>query len=66
MVTVKAMSVVCSATTQLDDARTVKLDVLAEVGRPEINPDELIVKPAGKVPEIILNVMGDCPPEVVT
>ena len=65
MVTVKAMSAVCSATAQLSVARSVKLDVPVAVGRPDKNPDELIFKPDGKAPETILNVIGDCPPEVV-
>src|SRR5262245_46651209 len=43
-------------------ALTVKFDVPAVVGVPEIVPDELSIKPGGKLPLVISHVYGAVPP----
>jgi len=52
--------------TQLSVARTVKFHVPAADGVPVIKPAELMLNPEGNNPETMLNVIGACPPEVVT
>ena len=60
----KSLFIVCAPAAQLSIARTVKLNVPAVVGVPEINPDELRFKPEGSDPPTTLNVIGACPPDV--
>src|SRR5271169_3952586 len=42
---------------------TVKFDVPWEVGVPEINPEVLMVRPAGKAPDVTDQEYGGTPPE---
>ena len=41
---------------------TVKLEEPAVVGVPEITPPELIVRPAGRLPELVVQLYGVAPP----
>jgi hypothetical protein len=52
------------AIAQLSVARTVKFHVPAADEVPVIKPDELMSKPDGNAPEIMLKVIGACPPDV--
>jgi hypothetical protein len=65
IVIVKFLSAVCAPAAQLSVARTVKLNVPAAVGIPDMKPAEFIFNPDGKEPPITLKVTGACPPEVV-
>jgi hypothetical protein len=60
-----SLSAVCAPPVQLSVARTVKTDVPALVGVPEMTPEEPIFRPAGNVPAIILKLTGAWPPDVV-
>ena len=62
MVSENALSAICAPPAQLSVVRTVKFDVPATVGIPEIRPAELIFIPGGKEPESILKPTGTCPP----
>ena len=53
-----------SAVAQLSVARTVKLHVPAVNGVPVIKPDELMLNPDGNSPDMMLRVIGACPPDV--
>jgi hypothetical protein len=68
MVSENALSTVCapppSGEEQLSVARTVKLNVPAAVGIPEMKPPELMFIPDGRKPVIRLKETGDCPPDV--
>jgi hypothetical protein len=65
MVIENALSAVCAPAPQLSVARTVKLNVPAAVGTPEIKPAELIFIPEGREPAIRLKATGGWPPDVV-
>ena len=65
LVRVNALCTFCALPAQLSVACTVKLNIPVVVGVPVINPDELRFKPDGKDPETRLNIIGDCPPDVV-
>ena len=65
MVKVKPFCVFCIPPGQLSAAFTVKLKVPVANGAPVINPDEFMLKPVGNAPKTTLNVIGDCPPDVV-
>ena len=58
MVIENALSTVCAPAPQLSAARTVKLNVPAAVGMPEMSPPELIFIPDGNDPAITLKVTG--------
>ena len=64
-VSVNALSTVCTPAPQLSVARTVKFDVPAAVGIPDIRPAEFIFIPDGKEPAITLKATGACPPALV-
>ena len=64
IVSENAMSTVCAPAAQLSVALTVNVAVPDPVGVPEIRPEEVMFKPEGNDPEIMLNATGDCPPEV--
>jgi hypothetical protein len=68
MVSENALSTVCApfptGEKQLSVARTVKLNVPAAVGIPDMKPAEFIFNPDGKEPAITLKLTGDCPPDV--
>jgi hypothetical protein len=66
MVIENALSAVCAPAPQLSVARTVRLNVPAAVGMPDMRPPELMFIPDGKEPAITLKVTGACPPEVAT
>jgi hypothetical protein len=53
-----------NANTQLSVAWTVKFHVPAVDGVPVIKPDELMLNPDGKSPDMMLRVIGACPPDV--
>jgi hypothetical protein len=70
MVIENALSTVCapppSGEEQLSVARTVKLNVPAAVGIPDMRPPEFIFIPDGREPAIRLKVTGGWPPDDVT
>ena len=47
-------------------AVTVKFEVPAAVGVPDMAPDVLILNPAGKLPPVRLKLMAPVPPEAAT
>ena len=58
----RLLSDVCAPPAQLSVTLTVNVDVPVAPGIPLINPDELMSKPDGNAPEIMLKVTGNCPP----
>jgi len=65
MVIENALSTVCAPAPQLSTARTVKLNVPAAVGIPDMSPVELIFISDGREPAITVKVTGTCPPVVL-
>jgi hypothetical protein len=47
-------------------AKTVNEERPEVVGEPEILPEEFMLRPAGKAPALMLNVMAPVPPEAAT
>jgi hypothetical protein len=65
IVMVNACWAVCAPPVQLSVACTVKFDVPAAVGIPDMKPAEFIFIPDGNEPAITVKVTVACPPEVV-
>ena len=53
-----------AAVAQLSVTRTVKFHIPAVDGVPVIKPDEPRLNPDGNSPDIMLKVIGACPPDV--